>query len=269
MSYRSRPPTWSGGSRPGAGSRRACPTRRRSCASTGSRAWARVYAPRRLAVVRAGDALGLLELGAGRRWRFAGRPGDEHARAARGGRRGVGRVRRLAAGARAAVGDARRRGHPAGRAAGRRDASRRRRRCSRCPASLDEYLAGRSRYRRILRRLAREGAVLGEARGRPGRARRLRPPAPGAGGRQGRASPAGRRAARAHAGGAALGAVVRAARARAGARRPPAGRLDRARAREHRLVLQPRHRPRRARARARHRAPARVDPRGDRAAAGA
>jgi CelD/BcsL family acetyltransferase involved in cellulose biosynthesis len=37
-------------------------------------AWAAVYAPRRLAVVRAGDALGLLEVGTGGRWRFAGRP---------------------------------------------------------------------------------------------------------------------------------------------------------------------------------------------------
>lgn len=38
-------------------------------------AWAEAYAPPRLAVVRVGDsALGLLELGAGGRWRFAGRP---------------------------------------------------------------------------------------------------------------------------------------------------------------------------------------------------
>src|SRR4051812_6758711 len=37
-------------------------------------AWARVYSPRRLAGVRAGDALGLLELGPAGRWRVAGRP---------------------------------------------------------------------------------------------------------------------------------------------------------------------------------------------------
>jgi CelD/BcsL family acetyltransferase involved in cellulose biosynthesis len=37
-------------------------------------AWVDVYAPPRLAVVRTGSGLGLLELGGGGRWRFAGRP---------------------------------------------------------------------------------------------------------------------------------------------------------------------------------------------------
>ena len=69
----------------------------------------------------------------GRALAVRGPAGDEHARAARGGRRGVGRVRRLAARARAAVGDAGRRGHPARARCRAPRPSRRRRRCSPCP----------------------------------------------------------------------------------------------------------------------------------------
>lgn len=125
-------------------------------------AWARVYAPRRLAVVRVGDALGLLERGAAGRWRFAGRPvtstrgllgaGDEEWAAFGGWLRAHAR--------RWATLDAEGvpRGALPGAAAEPSDTP-----VLALPPSLDEYLAGRSRYRRILRRLEREGAVMGEA----------------------------------------------------------------------------------------------------------
>ena len=140
--------------------------------------------------------------------------------------------------------------------------SRRRRRCSRCPASLDEYLAGRSRYRRILRRLARDG--------RGARARREDTEAALADFVRLHAARAARKGERHPQIDARLARMLAALRAAPSfelrvlelvAGRPPARRLDRARARRGRLVLQPRHRPGRAPARARHRAAARVDPR--------
>ena len=129
-------------------------------------AWARVYAPRRLAVVRAGDALGLLELGAGRRWRFAGRPvtstrgllgaGEDEWAAFGGWLRAHAR--------RWSTLDAE--GIPRGALPGAATEPSETPVLA-LPGSFDEYLAGHSRYRRILRRLAREGAVLGEAEDAP------------------------------------------------------------------------------------------------------
>lgn len=121
-------------------------------------AWARVYAPRRLAVVRAGDALGLLELGAAGRWRFAGRPvtstrgllgaGDEEWAAFGGWLRAHAR--------RWATLDAE--GIPPGALPWASCTP------SETPAlDLSGGVPDRTRYRRILRRLEREGAVMGDA----------------------------------------------------------------------------------------------------------
>ena len=136
-------------------------------------AWVRTYAPRRLAVVVAGSveaplALGLLELGAGGRASFAGRPVTAT--------RGLLAAPADEPAAWAALGDWLR-SHPRRwatldaegiPAAAASQLPRARALPSATPvltlpASADDYLADRSRYRRILRRVTRDGAELREA----------------------------------------------------------------------------------------------------------
>jgi CelD/BcsL family acetyltransferase involved in cellulose biosynthesis len=116
-------------------------------------AWVDVYAPQRLAVVRTDAALGLLELGAGGRWRFAGRPVGSERGMLGGGWEELGRwlrshARRWATLEAACM--------PAGALP---DASRSPVALAaiELPGTFDEYLAGRSSrsrtsYRRALRR---------------------------------------------------------------------------------------------------------------------